>query len=206
MTKHIKHSWPESQNLKIFSSVARKKVTVHQKARVAIISSRAKMVGRYDRQVCSRSLVVFNPLVNLPPSRDDGAISTYYLRQDPVPWLFLLWPLSNPAKPSHACSRLPHQPHPQHVKDQMAGFLKWVQGPFQVNHTRTTAKDQQRLRIYRTRNSEAIGLIINPNPSVVFNKQPWWKKDTFDRCSPPFLHVPTLSCLDLWQLVGRMRI
>ena len=60
----------------------------------------------------------------------------------------------------------------QHVKDQMAGFLKWVQGPFQVNHTRTTAKDQQRLRIYRTRNSEAIGLITNPNPSVGFNKQP----------------------------------
>ena len=27
------------------------------------------MVGRYDRQLCSRSLVVFNPLlVNLPPS------------------------------------------------------------------------------------------------------------------------------------------
>ena len=55
---------------------------------MAIISSRAKMVGRYDRQVCSRSLVVFNPLVNLPPSRDDGAISTYYLRKDPVPGFF----------------------------------------------------------------------------------------------------------------------
>ena len=76
------------------------------------------MVGRYDRQLCSRSLVVFNPLLvgqstSLSP-HDDGAISPPGL--DPVAWLFLLWPLLNPAK---AFSGVPHrhinlqQPHGQ---------------------------------------------------------------------------------------------
>ena len=116
------------------------------------------MFGRYDRQVCSRSLVVFNPLmVNLPPpsSHDGATLSCTWIQ---LPGFFSsdlsLILLSLPRQACPHCHVSTSSRHP--AKNTLMGSL-------QVNHTRTAAKDQQRLRIYRTRNSKAIGVIISPN-------------------------------------------
>ena len=136
---------------------------------MAIISRDQRWLGDMTARVCSRSLVVFNPLlVNLPPSSHDGATSSWIQ----LPHFFCCDLSLILLKPSRVCPTATSTSNSHTAKSALMPNCLFEMGPGQVNHTWTTVKDQQRLRIYRTRNSEAIGLITNPNPSVGFNKQP----------------------------------
>ena len=110
-------------------------------------------------RVCSRSLVVFNPLlVNLPPSSHDGGTSSWIQ----LPHFFCSDLSLILLKPSQARSTATSTCARHTAKNALMGSLQ--SGPAFWSGTRSiTPKDQQRLRIYRSRNSKAIGVIISLN-------------------------------------------
>ena len=93
-------------------------------------------------------------------------------------------------KPSQACPTATSTSNSYTAKSALMPNCLFEMGPGQVNHTRTTVKDQQRLRIYRTRNSKAIGIIISRNQVLGTIKAPSTKKkylilfSTFPSFSP----------------------
>ena len=121
-------------------------------------------------------------LVNLPPSL------LMMMEQYPhLDWIqlpdFFSFDLSLILlKPSQACPTATSTSNSHTAKSALMPNCLFEMGPGQVNHIRTTVKDQQRLRIYRTRNSKAIGIIISHNlcSSVGYNKGTFDQKDTFD--------------------------
>ena len=144
------------------------------------------------------------PMVNLPPSSHDGAISTCWIQ---LPDFFSFDLSLILLKPSQACPTATSTSNSHTAKSALMPNCLFEMGPGQVNHTRTTVKDQQRLRIYRTRNSKAIGIIISHNlcSNVGYNKITFDKKEKIDGILTLSLIFSTL-CFGFvtvsWQNVG----
>ena len=146
------------------------------------------MVGRYDRHLCSRSLLLFNPLLATGQSTSlhlSSWWSNIHLDWIQLPDFFSFDLSLILLKPSHACPTATSTSNSHTAKSALMPNWLFEMGPSQVNHTRTTVKDQQRLRIYRTRNSMAIGIIISHNLclSIECNKSTFDKTEIFGQYS-----------------------
>ena len=136
-------------------------------------------------------------MVNLPPSSHDGAM-------DPVAWLFLLWPLFNPAKPSQLRAPPPHQPPTgTRINGQLAllAFLKWDQA-----RSITPGLPSRTNRDWEFTGQEIPRQLVSLSPPIsaqVYNKKPLPQKRNIYLVLD-FCHIFSIFCFGFvtvsWQL------